>query len=143
MRWLTFVILAGITLVLQTGLAPHLSIYGVRPDWMFVEKKSGQDVPIPDHDDYGALSSIVVYGQASVPVDSFRFPYGCVVDLTGLPWSPTARLCPVPTIPTQSQAAPTSPSPDPPASSPAAPRSGSSTASSAPPGGSRRARGPS
>lgn len=36
MRWLTFIILAGITLVLQTSLAPHLSIYGVRPDWMFI-----------------------------------------------------------------------------------------------------------
>ncbi len=36
MRWLTFGILAGICLVLQTALAPHLAIAGVRPDWMFV-----------------------------------------------------------------------------------------------------------
>ncbi len=40
-----------------------------RPDWMFVERQSSQDVPIPDHDDFGALSSLTVYGQASVPED--------------------------------------------------------------------------
>jgi rod shape-determining protein MreD len=36
MRWLTFGILAGMCLVLQTGLAPHLALAGIRPDWMFV-----------------------------------------------------------------------------------------------------------
>lgn len=36
MRWLTFGILAGICLVLQTSLAPLLAPAGVRPDWMFV-----------------------------------------------------------------------------------------------------------
>lgn len=36
MRWLSFAILAGIVLVLQTALAPHLALGGVRPDWMFV-----------------------------------------------------------------------------------------------------------
>jgi rod shape-determining protein MreD len=36
MRWLTFSILAGLCLVLQTSLVPKLAIWGVRPDWMFV-----------------------------------------------------------------------------------------------------------
>lgn len=36
MRWLTFSILAGICLVLQTSLVPHLAIWGIRPDWLFV-----------------------------------------------------------------------------------------------------------
>lgn len=36
MRWAVFAILAGLCLVLQTSLAPHLTVLGVRPDWMFV-----------------------------------------------------------------------------------------------------------
>lgn len=36
MRWLTFALLAGVCLVLQTALAPHLELAGIRPDWMFV-----------------------------------------------------------------------------------------------------------
>ena len=40
-----------------------------RPDWMFVEKRNSQDTPIPDHDEFGVLSSVVVNGQGSVPED--------------------------------------------------------------------------
>ncbi len=36
MRWVTFAILAGLCLVLQTALAPHLAIGEIRPDWLFV-----------------------------------------------------------------------------------------------------------
>lgn len=36
MRWLTFSILAAGCLVLQTSLGPTLTLWGVRPEWMFV-----------------------------------------------------------------------------------------------------------
>lgn len=36
MRWLTFAILAGISIVLQTALAPYVELSGIRPDWVFV-----------------------------------------------------------------------------------------------------------
>src|SRR5271165_4050371 len=42
-------------------------------------------------------------GHGSCPVESFRLLYGWFVERIGLPASPTARLCPVPIIPDQSQ----------------------------------------
>src|SRR6202142_1289145 len=42
-------------------------------------------------------------GHGSCPVESFRLLYGWFVERIGLPASPTARLCPVPMTPDQSQ----------------------------------------
>ncbi|MCH7808306.1 MAG: rod shape-determining protein MreD [Planctomycetes bacterium] len=36
MRWLTFLLLAGLALVLQSAIAPFVEIFGVRPDWLLV-----------------------------------------------------------------------------------------------------------
>jgi len=36
MRWLPFILCAGIVLTLQSALAPRLALGGVRPDWVLV-----------------------------------------------------------------------------------------------------------
>lgn len=36
MRWWTFIMIAVVALTLQTALAPRLSIWGARPDWILV-----------------------------------------------------------------------------------------------------------
>ena len=36
MRWIFFLILAGLFLIGQTSLAPRVEILNVRPDWMFI-----------------------------------------------------------------------------------------------------------
>jgi len=51
------------------------------------------------------LGSFESIGHVAVPVLSFRFPYGCSVAAGGVPFCPTARLCPVPTTPAQSHVA--------------------------------------
>ena len=36
MRWLTFLLLAGLALVFQSAIAPFVELFGVRPDWLLV-----------------------------------------------------------------------------------------------------------
>ncbi len=36
MRWLTFVLVAALTLVLQSAVAPHVGLFGIWPDWLLV-----------------------------------------------------------------------------------------------------------
>ena len=54
----------------------------------------------------GAIARALHHQGATVapPNESFMLLYGCDVASTGVPSAPTDRLCPVPTIPVQSQA---------------------------------------
>ena len=36
MRWLPFMLIAGVVLILQATIAPRLELYGSRPDWLLV-----------------------------------------------------------------------------------------------------------